>query len=70
MHTVCVAIFYAIIDNEIMHFDDNIYVMVYLIILNIRWLHAHQIMVTYPVNGLFLCLDNGQCSTISAPFNV
>ena len=26
----------------------------------------HQIMVTYPVNGKFLCLGNG-CSSISAP---
>jgi len=37
------------------------------IILNITWLHAHQIMVIYPVNDMFLCLGSGG-SIASTPF--
>ena len=34
---------------------------------NIPWLRANQIVVRYPVNGMFLCLRDG-CSSFSTPF--
>jgi len=32
------------------------------------FIHAHQIMVTYPLNDMFLCLGN-DCSSVSELYN-